>query len=150
MSVKLDDVDRRILMFLQGNARISFAEIARRLNVGESMVRFRVDRLKKRSVITRFTALIDPRKVGLNVTAILMLKIEAEYVQRVLDELNLLKGLHHLFKCTGEYDSVAILHARDLRHLNGIVTEVKKLPGVRDLKVQVLTVMIKMGRRLKL
>ena len=150
MAVKLDEIDRTILMLLQDDARMSFAEIARRFKIGESKVRFRVKRLKKMGVITRFIALVDPRKIGLPITGILMVKIDPVQLDAALEKLALKKEAHHVFKSTGEYDCVMIVHARDTTHLNELVKGIKMLPGVRDVLVSIATALIKIKTRLEL
>lgn len=149
MAVRLDEIDRAIVMLLQDNARMSFAEIARRLKIGESKVRFRVRRLEKMGVITKFMALVDPRKVGLPITGILMLKIDPAHLDAVLEKLVLHKYTHHVFKSTGECDCVVIVHARDTTHLNELVKRIKMLPGVRDVLVSIATALIKIKTRLE-
>lgn len=150
MAVKLDEIDRGILMLLQDNARLSFAEIARRLKIGESKVRFRVRRLKKMGVITKFMALVDPRKVGLPITGVLMLKIDPVHLDAAVEKLALNKEANHVFKSTGEYDCCVIVHVRDMTHLNELVKRIKMFPGVKDVLVSVATALIKIKTTLDL
>jgi len=140
---KIDDVDREILECLQRDGRTPYSEIAKKLGIAESTVRYRVNRLRKEGVITNFTALLDPRKIGLKITAIVLMKFDAKYLNESSEKLSSFKELHHLFQSTGEYDLVSVVHAKDLPHLNELVRNIKTLPGIRDASVFVATRLIK-------
>ena len=87
VSVELDIIDRKILDMLQTNARTSFASVARELKINEATVRFRVKKLMKKGVVTRFIALLDPRKIGLSVTAIIMAKVDPTLLEQAFNIL---------------------------------------------------------------
>ena len=143
MANRLDELDRKILEILQDDARISFTDVGRKLDVGETTIRYRVNRLKKEGVITHFTALLDPRKIGQNITAIVLLKVDHKNIKISSKKLALFREYHHLFQTTGEYDLVSVVHTRNLTHLNELRGRIKKLPGVKDVMVYVATHLIK-------
>lgn len=149
MAVELDEVDKELLRMLQNDARISFAEMARRLRIAESTVRFRVKRLVNKGVIKRFTALIDPRKIGLPITLIVMVKVSSEMLGEAFNALASFKEAHHVFQSTGRYDVAAIFHARDMNHVNELVNELRMIRGVREAEVMVATGLIKIETRLR-
>lgn len=59
-----DATDRKILKRLHEDGRASFASIAEDLDIPESAVESRVETMSEEGVITRFTALTDPTKLG--------------------------------------------------------------------------------------
>ncbi len=140
---KIDGIDKKILELLQKNCTTPYSEIARKLHIAESTVRYRVGRLKRERVITNFIALLDPRKIGLKLTAMVLIKLDAKFVEESSKKLATFKELHHLFQSTGEYDLVSVVHARDMMHLNELMRRIKLLPGVRDASVFVATQLIK-------
>lgn len=71
---KIDDIDRRILSTLQDNARMSTAEIARRIDLAASAVHERIRKLEARGVIRGYGARIDPAALSLEQTAFLFIK----------------------------------------------------------------------------
>ena len=83
----LSETDIRILEILQSEARTSYSAIARELGIAESTVRYRVDRLRETGVITGFLALLDPRKIGLEITAIALLKVDANEIVEASETL---------------------------------------------------------------
>ncbi len=140
---RLNEVDIDILKFLQDDCRTSYSTIARKLGIANSTVRYRTNRLKKNGVITRFIALLDPRKIGLNVTAIALIKVDAGNMEETSKEFASFSETHHLFKSTGEYDLVSVIHAENISHLNELIDRIKQLPGVREASVEVATQLIK-------
>lgn len=143
MSVKLDVIDRKILNVLQSDARASFASIARELGVSEATVRFRVKKLSEKGVIIRFIALLDPRKIGLPITAIIMVKVDPNLLEEAFEQLASFNETHHVFQSTGEYDIVAVVHARDLQHLSDLRKKVKMIPGIKEASVSATTRLMK-------
>ena len=71
----LDDLDRQILRLLSKNARFSFRELAMKLGVSTSTVSARVKRLEEGHLVRGYLPDIDPRAVGLELTAIIGLRI---------------------------------------------------------------------------
>lgn len=66
-----DEVDRRILGLLGADGRMSYADLARETGLSTSAVHQRVRRLEKRGVISGYRAVVDPRSVGLPLTALI-------------------------------------------------------------------------------
>ena len=62
--MKLDELDLTILNKLQENGRMSFRELGRKIKVPHTTVFTRVERLKKRDIIKKFSAILHPHDVG--------------------------------------------------------------------------------------
>ncbi len=147
LSAEVDDVDRGILKLLQDNARVSSAEMAKRLHVAESTVRYRFRRLLENKTVTRITALIDPRKIGLNVTAVVLVKVDPLFLNEAIEGLAFIEEVHHVFQTTGEYDVVAVAHVKDMDRLNGLKQRIKMIRGVRDVTMWIATRLVKIETR---
>ena len=146
---ELDDIDKLILKSLQIDARVSFAELSRKLDIAEATIRFRIKRLVDNGVITRFTTLLDPAKVGFGVSGAILLKIEPSYLEEACKQLVLFDETLYLFQSTGEYDVVSVILARDMVHLNDLVRKTKMIPGVKDARVSVTTRFLKFDPAIK-
>jgi Lrp/AsnC family leucine-responsive transcriptional regulator len=66
----VDDLDRRIITELRVNGRATFAELGRQVGLSASAVHERVGKLESSGVITGYHATVDPRTIGLGVTAL--------------------------------------------------------------------------------
>lgn len=139
----MDDLDKRILQQLQINCRVSFADMSRELDVAEATIRFRVNRLVNSGVITHFTALLDPVKVGMMVSGAILLKIDPAFLEAATKQLVSFSETQYLFQSTGEYDVVSVIVARDMEHLNDLVKKTKGIIGVKDARVSVTTKFLK-------
>jgi Lrp/AsnC family transcriptional regulator for asnA, asnC and gidA len=139
LSVELDEIDKKLLNILQRDARTPFAKIAREFGISEATVRFRVKKLIDKGVVTRFITLLDPRKIGVPITATIVAKVEQTLLDKAVEQIASFDEAHHVFQSTGEYDIVAVVHTRDMTHLSEIRKRVKMLPGVKDVSVSVAT-----------
>lgn len=140
---EMDNLDKRILKLLQKDARLSFAEIGRNLNIAETTARFRVNRLVESGVITCFAAVLDPEKIGFKVGAAILLKIDPAHLEEVCKKLIAFEETQYLFRSTGEYDVVSMIWAHDMEHLNELVKRTKMIVGVKDSRLSVTTKILK-------
>lgn len=146
----LSDIDIGILEILQADGRASFSSIARKVGIAESTVRYRVEKLKESGVITGFQAHLNPRKIGLGITAIALIKVNAAEIVEASKTLSTFEESHHLFRTTGSYDLVSVVHARDIVHLNDLIERIKMIKGVREASVEVATHLVKTQPKYKL
>lgn len=75
-NIELDAIDRRILAILQENGRLSNQEIAERVNLSPSPCLRRIRRLEESGVIRGYVALLDPKKLGLDLLAFVNVRLE--------------------------------------------------------------------------
>jgi Lrp/AsnC family transcriptional regulator for asnA, asnC and gidA len=148
--MSLSEVDIGILEMLQEDGRVSFSAISRELGIAESTVRYRVEKLRESGVITSFQAHLNPRRVGLGITAIALIKVDAAEIVEASETLATFEESHHLFRTTGSYDLVSVVHARDIVHLNDLIERIKKISGVREASVEVATHLVKTEPKYKL
>ena len=72
----LDDTDRQIVAFLQRDARMANAEIARRLGMAPSAIFDRIRKLEERRIIDGYEARVNAKAVGLGLTAFIFVRGE--------------------------------------------------------------------------
>ncbi|MCK2245403.1 MULTISPECIES: Lrp/AsnC family transcriptional regulator [unclassified Crossiella] len=73
----LDELDWRILDLLQQDGRMTFTELARRVNLSAPATTERVRRLEQLGVITGYAAVVDPQLLGLPVQAIVRVRVRS-------------------------------------------------------------------------
>lgn len=139
----MDEIDKKLLEILQDNCKHNFTQIGNELEIAESTVRYRIERLEKRGIITNYIALINPRMVGLTITAIMMIKINPQKIQEISPRLAGFKELRHLFRTTGQYDMISVVNAKNISHLNQLMSEIKQIDGIHELIVEVATELVK-------
>lgn len=72
----MDPTDARIVDLLQENAQLTQAQIAKKVGLSQPSVADRIRKLEERKVITGYSARVDPRKLGMDITAFIGVGIE--------------------------------------------------------------------------
>lgn len=72
----LDETDRQIVAFLQSDARMANAEIARRLGMAPSAIFDRIRKLEERGIIDGYEARVNAKAIGLGLTAFVFVRGE--------------------------------------------------------------------------
>lgn len=74
----LDAIDRRILVALQADGRMSLNDLAARVGLSPSPCLRRVRRLEQDGIIARYVAVLDQRAVGLPVSVFVSIRLEKQ------------------------------------------------------------------------
>ena len=120
----LDEVDTEILAALIDNARLSVAELARRVGLSAPSVSERIKRLEETGVIAGYRVEIDPAALGLPLAAWLRIRPMPGQLQRVAE---ILRGLPEVVECnriTGEDCFLARAHVARVEDLEALIDEI--------------------------
>ena len=104
----LDDLDKKILAYLQEDGRMTFVTLAAQLGVSEGTIRKRVKRLEESGVL-KTMGVTDPLKMGLDTVAFIWFKVERHHLEKVIVALKELAAVRYLVVTTGGYDLVAMV-----------------------------------------
>lgn len=99
MSKTLDRLDRRILDVLQGNARISNQELAKRVGLSSAPCWRRLRRLEEAGFITGYATLLDAPTVGLPILAYALVSLENHHPETVREFDQLVKERPEVLEC---------------------------------------------------
>lgn len=121
--MELDDTDRAILRALQENARTPFSEIARRIEMSSATVHDRVNRMEEAGVIEGYYAKVNPKAVGLDLSAIVGLRVEQGREQDTLKRLETIRGVKEVHLTTGAWDVMMRVYAEDAESLRELMFE---------------------------
>ena len=105
MIIKLDQIERNIIILLQEDGRMSFVEMARRLSVAEATVRRKFNRLVSEGVI-RIAAVANPHEIGFNLPVIISVKAEHGKLESVLQQLVDVDDIRFVAVTTGDSDLI--------------------------------------------
>jgi len=120
----LDATDARILDALVNDARISIADLARSVGLSPPSVSERIKRLEEVGVIEGYTLTINPKALGLPITAWLRIRPIPGQLQMVAE---ILRGLPEIVECdriTGEDCFVARAHVQSVEELEKLIDQV--------------------------
>jgi len=83
----MNKLDSALLAILIKDARASFADIARQLDISRAHARTRVQALVESGVIEQFSAVVNPEKLGKVVSTFIDLKVNPARLEPIADEL---------------------------------------------------------------
>lgn len=126
----LDDTDWRLLAALQRDGRASYAELARTVSMSPSAVTERIRRLEEAGVITGYTAVIDPQRLGLTILAFVRLRYPTGNYRPFHDLLTSTPEITEAHHVTGEDCFILKVLARSMRHLEEITGRISGLGPV--------------------
>ena len=131
MNSQIDALDREIIALLQLDGRTSNVDIARDIGVAEATVRKRIERLLQDGVI-RVAAIPDMDKLGLEVEAMIMLKVDLGQAMRIGEQLAAMPEVRSIRYTTGEYDIImeVVLPSND-DLLRFLTDRLAKIQGIR-------------------
>jgi Lrp/AsnC family transcriptional regulator for asnA, asnC and gidA len=128
---KLDDLDKKILNLSQ-KGKVS-AKIARQLDLPESTIYDRIKRLKKHGYIRRFTALIDPEKVGIDTVAFFKIYVELNHVNSVANKLASFDEISEVYAVAGDFKILIKVRVKSLEDLEKFIeSTISVLDGVTN------------------
>ncbi|MDO5658806.1 MAG: Lrp/AsnC family transcriptional regulator [Paracoccus sp. (in: a-proteobacteria)] len=107
MHDELDKIDRHILAALQGDGRLSNAQLADEVGLSPSPCWQRTRRLEERGYIQGYTAILDPARLGMADTVIVEVMLERHdehLLERFGTAMAAIPQVLEVYLTTGEYD----------------------------------------------
>jgi len=108
-AVSLDRHEHSILMALQDDGRLSNQDLAQKVGLSPSACWRRVKRLEESGVIQRYTAILDPAKVGIGETVFAHISLRRHSITRSLEFAELMRKQPEVMECyftTGAADVI--------------------------------------------
>ena len=116
-----DDTDLRLLEELQQDARLSLAELGRRVGLSSPAVADRLRRLEDEGVIRGYRAEIDPRKLGYTLGVHLRIRPNPRTIEVVADVARQSGEVVECHRVTGDDCFVMTAYVRDVEHLEELI-----------------------------
>lgn len=95
----LDETDKQILTILHEEGRISYTDLGKRVDLSRVAVQARINQLIEAGVIEKFTAVINPAKIGIHVSMFFNVEVEPQFLEDValkLEEEPAVTSLYHM------------------------------------------------------
>ncbi len=127
--VELDAIAWKILEHLQQNARVSFAELGRKVGLSTPAVAERVHRLEEAGVITGYHALVNPARLGVPIHVLVRLTIPGGDLQvsRAVTAIKDLPEINRCHRITGDESFILEAHVVSIRHLESLIDKLSAL-----------------------
>jgi Lrp/AsnC family leucine-responsive transcriptional regulator len=117
----LDPTNRRLLSELQADARLSLAELGRRVGLSGPSVAERLGRLERDGVISGYRCEVDPRALGYALAAVLRIRPAPRQLAAVADVARATPEVVECQRITGEDCFFMRLHVRSVEHLEEVI-----------------------------
>lgn len=115
--MSLDKIDRKILLLLQKNAKLSNKEIAAELGLTITPIYERIKRLEKRKYIKAYAALVDRKKVDKSLMALLAVSLKEHSKEMLLSFEQKITQFPKVLECyhiAGQYDFMLKIVVKDM------------------------------------
>ncbi|MDX3975852.1 Lrp/AsnC family transcriptional regulator [Shinella sp.] len=145
--MQLDDIDRRILRELQQNGRLQNIELAKRVGLSPSPCLRRVKLLEDAGVISRYVAVVDQAKVGLQLSMFARVWLTAQDAETIDHFIAAMKRLPEVVECyimLGESDALLRVVVADLADYRRFqAANLTRKNGIQNVKTDVPSETIK-------
>lgn len=132
MKTSLDAIDRKILKYLIGNARMPFLEIARECGISGAAIHQRIRKLQDAGVIQGSRLVVDPKTMGFDVCAYVNVTLkDPQLLNPTMDHLREVPEIVEAHFITGKGSLMVKLYCIDNEHLMRTIFEgILRIPGV--------------------
>ena len=117
----LDATNLRLLAELQADARVSLAELGRRVGLSSPAVAERLGRLERDGVIRGYRADLDPRALGYALSAVIRVRPAPRQIADVARRAQETPEVVACDRITGDDCFVLRAHVRDVDHLEEVI-----------------------------
>ena len=126
----MDDLDKRLLALLRGNARIPVSALARELGIARSTVQSRLRKLEQRKVIAGYTLQYGSDYERSLISAHVLIKVAQKLTASVYVALKNVPQINALYTIGGDYDLIAVVSASSTVELNSLLDRIADMPGI--------------------
>jgi DNA-binding Lrp family transcriptional regulator len=127
----VDRIDRAIISELSQDSRLSIRSLAERVHISRTAAHKRVQVLIETGVLKSFGAQVDRKAIGLNVTAIVIVKTGTAPWQELATALSELPFVESVQAVAGDIDFVLTVSAPDHEQLSEVIMrQIHEMPGV--------------------
>ncbi|XHH10616.1 MAG: Lrp/AsnC family transcriptional regulator [Candidatus Bathyarchaeia archaeon] len=129
--ISLDQTDLKILGILQDNCQLSYRKLGTILGMSGVIVASRIKTLEEKGILRGYSVVLDPVKLGYDLTAILYVQVEGGFLLDVEAELSRTSGVIGVYEVTGDFDVIAVAKLRDRDCLNVLIKNLLLTPHVK-------------------
>ncbi len=130
---KIDNLDKQILSLLMVDASIPYSEIAKKLIVSNGTIHVRMNKLMELGIVSGSQIIIDPSKIGYDITAFLGIYLDKGSVyHEVVLKMKKVLEIVELHYTTGSYSMFVKVVCKDTAHLRQVLNE--KIQGIKGVQ----------------
>ena len=127
---QLDETDRKILAELQEDCKAPLAHVGKRVGLSAPSVMERIRKLEEAGIIRGYHALLNSRKVGLDVTAFIGVSMTPNGLEPLESQLSHFDEVLECHHVTGAYTMLLKVKTQNTQTLEGLISRLRFMEGV--------------------
>ncbi len=136
---KLDEIDINLLEILQDSGRTKRNQLAEKVGLSIPSVSERLRKMEEHGVIRSYVTVVEPRKVGLEVTAFIFLTAESsQYYSGIIERAAAHKEVLECHAITGEGSHLLKIRTQSTASLEGLLSQIQAWPGVVNTRTDIV------------
>jgi DNA-binding Lrp family transcriptional regulator len=141
----LDDLDKEILRIMIEDCSLSVRKIARMLGKSPTIISKKIQRLKDLGVLEKCTAVINYKKLGYNLMALILFNVVGAHIEEVEKILASELNVRGVYDITGQYDVAVLALFKDVEELDKFIKKILKHPHIKGSVTSVIFKAVKDG-----
>jgi Lrp/AsnC family leucine-responsive transcriptional regulator len=117
----MDTTNLKLLKELEADARLSLAELGRRVGLSSPAVADRLERLEQAGVIRGYRTELDPRALGYELAVVLRIRPAPRELRKVAELAQRTPEIVECHRITGDDCYLMKAHVRDVDHLEELI-----------------------------
>lgn len=143
----MDELDIDIIRCMNENARKSFRDMARELKVSLSTISNRVHRMEDEGIILGYAPVLDPQKLGYELSAVIGIRISKGKLLDVQKKIAADPSVYGVYDVTGDWDSIATARFRGRAELDEFIKGLVSMQHIERTYTQVVLNTVKEEKR---
>jgi len=136
--MNVDEKDKRIMNLLLENSKLSYRQIAKKVNLSVATVITRVKRLEKEKIIKKYTMLLDYEKLGYDVPVVIDLRVSKGKLFNVEKKIANNPNVFFVYDKTGLFDATIIAKFKNRKDMDDFVKMLQTLDFVERTETQLI------------
>lgn len=136
---KFDSIDLQILEDLQAHGRTKRNELAEKVKLSIPAVSERLRKLEERGIIRSFNAVLEARKVGLEVTAYIFVMVDSStFYPQIIERATSHPEILECHAITGEGSHIIKARTQSTASLEKLLSQIQSWPGVHNTRTSIV------------
>ena len=135
----IDVIDAKILEVLQENARMSYSELSKRINLSLSAVSDRLKKMEASGIISQYTAILDPALMDRQLKAYIMINVDNS--GNIEDLLKVVSHSGEVLEANfvaGDFDYILKVATKNVSTLEELVNRIKAVKAVKRTETNIV------------
>ena len=148
MSMKIEELDRKILKVLNRDARMSFRLIAKELRISPTTLYNKVKKLERSGVLKGYIPLINKESLGYDLMAIISLRVRQEKDIEVQKAIAKFPQVGAVYEVTGDWDLILVCYFKGRDDLTNFLKKELPLSNIERAMTHIVLNVVKEEKRI--